>query len=315
VRQESEFLWPARGPLTSYFGPYHVLGIDIALDHSEDSPILAAAGGVVEFAGGSACCDYGLHVIVVHDGNRSTLYAHLSQIDVAEGDEVIQGQQLGLGGSTGVSDGKHLHFELRDGDTLVDPLRYLPASERSMQLPLLRNDCSAGFLRVDANSRVLIEFNEAAEFRPVSARFDGESESAGFTAGIEGQGGLTLRVAAAIPPAPSAKGLIRDANLSVTLSDGPNSRTVECGLRVATMVTLANAPRVTRHPGATLTTATPTPLRSKYPTPTPPVKATATPAKPAAGTASQRPSAPPPAATQPKTPPTVKPPQRFPLTQ
>src|SRR5262245_49159775 len=47
VRQQSAFIWPANGPITSYFGAYHVLGIDIGLDNSMDTPILAAADGVV----------------------------------------------------------------------------------------------------------------------------------------------------------------------------------------------------------------------------------------------------------------------------
>jgi hypothetical protein len=320
VRQESEFIWPARGPLTSYFGAYHLLGIDIGLDNSEDSPIVASAGGVVEFAGGAACCEYGLHVIVNHEGGRSTLYAHLSRLDVSTGDEVQQGQQLGLGGTTGVSDGKHLHFELHEGDTVVDPLRYLPASERTSQLPYFKNDCTSGYLRIDPDSKIWLEFTDAAGFRPISARFDDDATAAGFSAGIEGIGGITRRISAEVPAASSAKGLVRDANLTVTLSDGTSQVTIDCNMRLATMVTMANAPRVTKHPGSSAVPGTPTatPIRSKYPTPTPPVKAApATPARPAT-TAGGVVSTPRPATTpQPvattKPIATVKPPQQFPI--
>src|SRR5204862_3819349 len=117
------------------------------------------------------------------------------------------------------------------------------------------------------------------------------------------------------PPAPSARGLIRDAVLSVTMSDGTNQRTIDCGMRLATMVTMANAPRVTSHPGSTPGTPTATPIRSKYPTPTPPVKAEpATSAKPPAAGAAATPrpaTTPPPGATPPKPVATVKPAQQF----
>jgi hypothetical protein len=325
VRQTTQFIWPALGPLSSYFGAYHQLGIDIALSHGEDSPIIASAHGIVEFAGGSSCCDYGLYVVLAHDGNRRTLYGHLSSIQVTEGEEVIQGQMLGLGGSTGVSDGKHLHFEIHEGDKLVDPLRYLPAAQRPTQLPSLRTDCSNDFVRIDPDSQLTMEFTEAVGYRPVSAHFDEDATAAGFAAGIEGQGGLTRRVSIIIPPAPSAKGFIRDASLTVTLTDGPDQRTLECALRLATMQTMANAPRVTRHPGGAVGTPTATPIRSKYPTPTPPpsktpqVTSTTTVARQAqpavAGTPKPGATAPKPVVTQPKPVATVKPPQQFPITR
>lgn len=327
VRQTSEFIWPARGPLSSYFGAYHVLGIDIALDNSEDSPIVAAATGTVEFAGGLACCDYGLYVVLNHEGNRSTLYGHFSKLEVVTGQEVLQGELLGYGGSTGVSDGKHFHFELHDGGTVVDPLRYLPAAERSTQPALLRTDCTSDFLRVDPDSKISFEFADASGFRPVSVRFDDDATDAGFAAGIEGIGGISHRVSVAVPPAPSAKGLIGDATLTVMLSDGPNLRTLECPMRLATMVTMANAPRITKHPGSTSGppgTPTATPIKSKYPTPTPPMKsgtptpvtATASVSVSSSGASTSRlATTPPPAPMQPKSAPTVKPPQQFPITR
>jgi murein DD-endopeptidase MepM/ murein hydrolase activator NlpD len=55
-----------------------------------------------------------------------TLYAHLSEILVSEGEQVDQGEVLGLGGRTGYATGNHLHFEMRVGGNVVDPLRYLP---------------------------------------------------------------------------------------------------------------------------------------------------------------------------------------------
>jgi peptidase M23-like protein len=119
------FQWPASGPITSYFGPGHPLGIDIGLEHDPVAPIAAAAAGTVIFAGGDPCCEYGLHVVVQHDDGFSTHYAHFSRLLVSNGQKVSQGQLLGYGGSTGVATGKHLHFELSRDGRLLDPLFYL----------------------------------------------------------------------------------------------------------------------------------------------------------------------------------------------
>lgn len=120
------FIWPASGPLSSYFGASHPLGIDIDLFDNPDAPIVAARGGTVVFAGGDPCCSYGYYVIVDHGNGVQTLYAHLSEILVSEGEELDQGDLLGIGGRTGYATGNHLHFEIRVDGNVVDPLRYLP---------------------------------------------------------------------------------------------------------------------------------------------------------------------------------------------
>ena len=68
---------------------------------------------------------YGNCVIVQHDNNLSTLYGHQSRILVKQGDTLMQGQVLGEVGSTGMSTGPHLHFEVRQNGTPVDPGGYL----------------------------------------------------------------------------------------------------------------------------------------------------------------------------------------------
>ena len=80
VTRQSRFAWAATGPLTSYFGRGHPTGIDIGLGYDEDSPILASAAGTVSFAGGNACCSYGYHAIIDHEGGFSTLYAHFAEV-------------------------------------------------------------------------------------------------------------------------------------------------------------------------------------------------------------------------------------------
>ena len=119
-------IWPAGGPISSYYGPNHPLGIDIDLFNNGGAPISAAMGGVVTFAGGNACCSYGYYVVVDHGNGYQTLYAHLSSIAVGTGEVVAQGQYLGAGGSTGYSTGDHLHFEVHVNGSRVNPLNYLP---------------------------------------------------------------------------------------------------------------------------------------------------------------------------------------------
>lgn len=116
--------WPAVGGITSYFGPSHPLGIDIALMPGD--PVTAAASGTVTFAGGDPCCSYGLFVIIDHGNGLHTLYGHLSVIYVKQGERVDRGERIGLGGYTGSGTGPHLHFEVHVGTMLADPLTYLP---------------------------------------------------------------------------------------------------------------------------------------------------------------------------------------------
>ncbi len=120
------FLWPASGPISSYYSAGHPLGIDIDLFSNEGVPIAAAKAGTVTFAGGNPCCSYGYHVVIDHGDGFSTLYAHFSGIAVGKGQYVDTGQLLGYGGSTGYSTGIHLHFEVHYLGSIVNPLAYLP---------------------------------------------------------------------------------------------------------------------------------------------------------------------------------------------
>jgi murein DD-endopeptidase MepM/ murein hydrolase activator NlpD len=122
----SRYIWPTRGPISSYFGPSHPLGIDIDLFSNPNADIVAARSGKVIYAGGNTCCSYGLYVIVDHGDGVETLYAHLSRLLVSQGQTVNQGDLLGYGGRTGYATGNHLHFEVRVNGTPVNPLNYLP---------------------------------------------------------------------------------------------------------------------------------------------------------------------------------------------
>ncbi|MEM7539426.1 MAG: M23 family metallopeptidase [Chloroflexota bacterium] len=115
------FSWPLYGWLTQDFHNEH-RAIDIAAPLG--TPISAADRGVVIRAGWNNQ-GYGFFVVIDHNIDYVTLYAHLSEIWVAEGDIIAQGQLLGVVGSTGNSTGPHLHFEIRDFGRRVDPIALL----------------------------------------------------------------------------------------------------------------------------------------------------------------------------------------------
>lgn len=120
------FSWPASGPITDPFGMrMHPVthqwrmhnGLDIGAPMG--ATITASAPGKVIYAGWEG--GYGNTIIIDHGSNASTLYGHCSQLFVSEGQDVQRGQAIGAVGSTGVSTGPHLHFEIRIDGVAVDP--------------------------------------------------------------------------------------------------------------------------------------------------------------------------------------------------
>lgn len=97
-------------------------GVDWKAPHG--APVAAAGAGTVLEAG--AKDKYGNCIIIVHDEIYQTLYAHLDNINVAIGDKVIAGEQIGTVGNTGLSMGTHLHYEVIKNGVPVNPTDYLP---------------------------------------------------------------------------------------------------------------------------------------------------------------------------------------------
>jgi len=95
-------------------------GLDIAVDFG--TPVTATADGLVIYAAPHA--GYGNLVIVYHSNGITTRYGHLSRIAVEAGQRVKRSDQVGNAGSTGRSTGPHVHYEIRENDQSVDPLRY-----------------------------------------------------------------------------------------------------------------------------------------------------------------------------------------------
>lgn len=123
-------IWPLEGRLMDGFGsridPFsgegaHHTGLDIAAPTG--STVCATGDGVVSLAEWSG--GYGRLVIVDHGNGINTYYAHLSKIKVLPGQEIRQGELVGLVGSSGRVTAPHLHYEIRVGSIPVNPMRYL----------------------------------------------------------------------------------------------------------------------------------------------------------------------------------------------
>ena len=125
-----QFVWPARGGISSPFGyrsnpfsglrTYHA-AIDIVV--SLGTKVKATCDGKVADTGYNSV--FGNYVILKHANGYQSLYAHLSQILVREGTSVAQGAIVGLSGNTGQSTGPHLHFSIFKNGQAVDPRKYV----------------------------------------------------------------------------------------------------------------------------------------------------------------------------------------------
>lgn len=122
VTATGSFVWPATGRITQSYRFYHK-AIDIA--NKSGGAVLAADGGTVVGAGWLDGYGYGSRVIIDHGNGFVTLYAHLSAVQVRSGQRVNRGDLIGRMGNSGRSTGTHLHFEIRRGGVLLNPLSYL----------------------------------------------------------------------------------------------------------------------------------------------------------------------------------------------
>ena len=128
----SSYIWPTNSTryVTSPYGyricPFHGKeyhnGADIGAPYG--SPVLAPKSGTVIQAGWNG--GYGISVMIKHNDGIITLFGHMCDRNVSKGQQVVQGQVIGWGGSTGNSDGPHIHYTMYKNGATIDPLPYLP---------------------------------------------------------------------------------------------------------------------------------------------------------------------------------------------
>jgi murein DD-endopeptidase MepM/ murein hydrolase activator NlpD len=132
-------------PILKRYRPHH--GIDYAAPTG--TPVEAAGSGKVSFVGWKK--GYGRFIVIKHKNSYSTAYGHLSRYKkgLKRGSKVDQGDVIGYVGSTGISTGPHLHYELRRGKRLINPLsvkpepnKYIPEAERE-RFKVVREDILA----------------------------------------------------------------------------------------------------------------------------------------------------------------------------
>jgi murein DD-endopeptidase MepM/ murein hydrolase activator NlpD len=121
---------PVHGAVNSGFGirpdpftglPAYHEGVDISTPRSE--PVLATADGIVLRSGWAG--EYGKAIAIAHGDRYETLYGHLEETLVTEGQRVHRGDRVGLVGSTGRSTAPHLHYEVHVNGRAVNPLEYI----------------------------------------------------------------------------------------------------------------------------------------------------------------------------------------------
>lgn len=132
VIAEGVYIWPSAASdyVTSFFGTrlHPILGVykthtGIDIGAGYGTAVLAAADGMVYTAAYDAG-GYGNYIIIDHGNGNKTVYAHMSHLNIGEGQTVTQGQCIGLAGSTGMSTGPHLHFEIYVDGARINPLMY-----------------------------------------------------------------------------------------------------------------------------------------------------------------------------------------------
>ena len=131
IISDGGWTWPTAGRVASGFGQrlhpilgYYRMHSGLDIGGAQGAPIWAAHDGIVQLAGWNG--GYGNTVILAHGDNTTSLYAHMSSFAVGTGEYVVAGQVIGYVGSTGLSTGPHLHFEVRLGGSPVNPRPYLP---------------------------------------------------------------------------------------------------------------------------------------------------------------------------------------------
>lgn len=163
------FVFPFKGKKGSGFGPRFLLGhsfhYGLDIDLNVGDTVVAAMDGIVRISrydrGGFGKC-----ITIIHKNGLETVYAHHSALLVKEGQEVKAGSPIALGGSTGLSTGPHLHFEMRFMGAQFDPARVIDYDSLRVKQPKFMIDAS-WFEHFDAHKRTNIALSGAGKYHVV----------------------------------------------------------------------------------------------------------------------------------------------------
>jgi murein DD-endopeptidase MepM/ murein hydrolase activator NlpD len=111
--------------------PFHAVHPGIDLRAPRGTKIYSMAEGTVVEVG-NMLVGYGHFVRIAHKGTVSSLYAHLDQVSVKSGQKVTRGETIGTVGMTGWTTGPHLHFEIHQGNSVVNPLGYISSGNNQV---------------------------------------------------------------------------------------------------------------------------------------------------------------------------------------
>jgi len=126
VHKDNQFIWPIKGSILSDFGnkANGLYNDGINISAPEGTPFKSAEQGVVAYVG-NELRGYGTIILIKHNSNWISAYAHCDGVKVSRGDMVNKGQIIGTVGKSGNVDAPQLYFSLRSGRKAVDPIKYL----------------------------------------------------------------------------------------------------------------------------------------------------------------------------------------------
>ena len=121
------YMWPVKGKIISKFGllAKGLRNDGINISANIGNPVLAIESGKIVYAGNEIQA-FGNLILIKHHNDKTSAYAHLDKINVKKGESVNKGQIIALVGNSGKVSIPQLHFEIRDKDGPLDPLKYLP---------------------------------------------------------------------------------------------------------------------------------------------------------------------------------------------
>ena len=127
VSNKTDYLWPVKGKILSKYGllAKGLRNDGINISANKGDPVFASKDGKVVYAGNEIQA-FGNLILIKHYDNKTTAYAHLDKIKVKKGQTVKKGEVIAALGSSGKVSKPQLHFELRDSNGPLNPLKYLP---------------------------------------------------------------------------------------------------------------------------------------------------------------------------------------------